>query len=168
MYVLAFVGSDKVFCLMLQRHRIHLKGPWECEWLEPIDRSAALHGPDLHGPETAPTPVSLRVTMPAEWRQMFGCVAGRIRFRRKFGQPTNIGPRERLFIVFDGIGGKGNVWLGQRKLGDVDNRQATARFEVTGLLETRNELIVELSFDPDQSPNQLGGLWGPVAIEIQA
>jgi hypothetical protein len=153
---------------MMQRHRIHLKGPWECEWLEPIDRSNDhLRSPDRHRPGTAATPVSLRVKMPVDWRKVFGCVAGRIRFRRRFGRPTNLGPDERLFVVFDGIGGMGNVWLGRRKLGQVDSHQTTARFELTGLLETRNELVVELRFDPEQSPGQPGGLWGPVAIEIQ-
>ena len=156
---------------MAQRHRIHLRGPWECERLVPIDRLTVLPSDDLRGSdlcdhETVPTSDSCRVTMPVEWRRLFEGVSGRMRFRRRFGRPTNIGPNERLFVVFDGVGGMGNVWLGQRKLGHIDNRQSTARFELTGLLEARNELIVELSFDPEQSPDQPGGLWGPVAIEI--
>jgi hypothetical protein len=133
-------------------HRMHLKGPWQCEWLSPADVSVASIE---------------RVKMPIDWRSVFGEQAGRARLRRKFHKPTNLDADERVFIVFDGIGGRGEVRLGDQVLGQVDETVSTASFEITAALQPANELLVDLEFDPSRHLEMAGGLWGPVAIEIR-
>ncbi|MGH7129010.1 MAG: NRDE family protein, partial [Planctomycetaceae bacterium] len=80
-------------------HRIHLRGPWDYEWLSTSADSRIAVAP------------AGRMKMPASWRDRFGEAAGTVRFRRRFHRPTNLEPRERVFLVFDGIGGRGSVSL---------------------------------------------------------
>ena len=142
----------------MQPHRIHLKGPWTYEW---IGREGGCDS----GAAKQDDPQ--RIKMPAAWRDLFGPVAGNVRFRRSFGKPTNLETDERVFLCFDGIGGTGAVRLNDQELGRLDGNQTTARYDVTGLLGSRNTLLVDLCFTPDESPAEPGGLWRPVAIEIQ-
>lgn len=137
----------------MPNHRIHLKGPWQCEWLSPADVPAAS---------------VQRVKMPSDWRSVFGEQAGRVLLRRKFHKPTNLDAEEIVSLVFDGIGGRGEVRLDDQLLGTVDETVTTLAFEITALLQPTNELLVELDFDPRQDPETAGGLWGPVAIEIRS
>jgi beta-galactosidase/beta-glucuronidase len=143
----------------MQPHRIHLNGPWNYEW---IGRE------DDRGSEGESRTEPLRIKLPAAWSDLFGSVAGNVRFRRSFGKPTNLDSNEQVFLCFDGIGGTGTVRLNDRELGTLDGNQTSARYDVTGLLESRNTLLVELCFAPDESSAEPGGLWRPVAIEIQA
>ncbi len=106
--------------------------------------------------------------MPATWREMFGEQSGRATFRRHFQKPTNLDPHESVSIACDGVGGTGRVALNGRELGPVALTDHTFRFEITPLLQPRNELVVELAFDPDLNSKDAGGLWGFVAIEILA
>ncbi|HUG94317.1 MAG TPA: hypothetical protein VML55_26035 [Planctomycetaceae bacterium] len=137
-------------------HRIHLKGPWEIEWL----------GPEQPADERAAGP--RRVHMPAPWEALFGDAAGTARFRRRFNRPTNLDPQERVFIVFDGIGGQANVSLNARCVGTVAEAAPAAEFDVTAVLESRNVLIVDVAFNPAERPQQPGGLWAAVALEIRS
>ncbi len=155
----------------MQPHRIHLRGPWEYEWLsresKPSDvgsagqdwsvRTAGLDGIQEQG----------RVKLPADWQTLFGLVSGHVRFRRRFGQPTNLDMDEHIFLVFEGVGDTARVSLGQRLLGVILRNQQAARFEVTSFLQPRNELIVDVEFDAEDDPHKPGGLWKPVALEIQ-
>jgi beta-galactosidase/beta-glucuronidase len=137
----------------MSNHRIHLKGPWQCEWLSPTDVPAAS---------------IQRVKMPIDWRSVFGEQAGRVVLRRKFHKPTNLDADETVFVVFDGISGRGDVRLDDQILGPVEETVTTLSFEITALLQPTNELLVELDFDPHRNPDTDGGLWGPVAIEIRS
>jgi beta-galactosidase/beta-glucuronidase len=142
----------------MQPHRIHLNGPWTYEWISRQD--------DCGGEDERPAE-RLRIKLPAAWRDLFGPVAGNVRFRRPFGKPTNLETSERVSLCFDGVGGTGVVRLNDQILGTLDGNQTSARFDLTGLLESRNVLLVDLCFAPDESPAEPGGLWRPVAIEIQ-
>jgi hypothetical protein len=137
-------------------HRIRLKGPWDYEWVASDDAATIEPGSAVG-----------RVKMPADWQSTFGNRSGTVRFHRRFHRPTNLEPYERVSIAFDGIGGAGEVWLNGRKLGAFGVEDKVLCFEVTPCLEMRNELIVEVCFDPSASGRQPGGLWGPVAIEIR-
>ena len=143
----------------MQPHRIHLNGPWTYERIAREDN---------RGSDGDRRAKPVRVKLPAAWLDLFGPVTGNVRFRRSFGKPTNLESNERVFLCFDGIGGTGTVRLNDRELGPLDGNQTSARYDVTGLLESRNTLLVELCFAPDESPAEPGGLWRPVAIEIQA
>jgi beta-galactosidase/beta-glucuronidase len=118
-------------------HRIRLRGPWECE------------------------PPGQRITMPCRWRDtVLGEFAGVVRCRRRFGLPRQIDTHERLWLTFDGLSDAGRISLNGNLLGKHGGA-APLRFEVTGLLQERNELLVEV-----ESSDGEGGLWGEVALEI--
>lgn len=140
-------------------HRIRLKGPWEYEWRPALQNRAPQ-------PAELDFPPKGRVQMPADWSDLFGDVGGRSAFRRHFQKPTNLDPEEKVWIVCDGVGGKGRALLNDRDLGSIAAQQSTARFEITPLLQPRNEIVVELEFDPQAEAGQRGGLWGAVVIEI--
>lgn len=130
-------------------HRMFLKGPWE---VRRLDREEP----------------SRRVTLPASWQTIFGNEAGRAEFRRTFNQPTNLESHEHVWIVFQGVRGAAWVSLNRQRLGEINLDDTTAEFELTPHLALHNELVVQLTFDVGNSPDQPGGLWGPVALEIRS
>lgn len=130
-------------------HRMFLKGPWE---VRRLDREEP----------------SRRVTLPASWQTIFGDEAGRAEFRRKFNQPTNLESHEHVWIVFQGVCGAAWVDLNSQRLGGIDIADETAEFEITPHLALHNELVVQLTFEANDSHDQPGGLWGPVALEIRS
>lgn len=153
-------------------HRMHLKGPWEYEVLS---QSSALEA--TGGSAAAPTapashsdvPATGTVRMPSTWEQSFGAFRGSVRFQRRFHAPTNLDENERVFVVFDGIGGAAHVVMNDHLLGEIPNPQSTAEFEVTALLQKNNRLQIEIRYEGtgcENSPH--GGLWGPVALEIRS
>lgn len=148
----------------MQPHRMHLRGPWQFEWLSA--RPGAVDA-DL-AQESPSTSASGRVKMPATWQSLFGRVSGRARFRRRFHRPTNLDANERVWIVFDGIGGSGHVLINGERLGQFDDGQSSLEFDVTGRLSASNELVVEIEHNADVADAPPGGLWGPVAIEIRS
>jgi len=143
---------------------MHLKGPWQFEW---IDQSTP-SGPSHVEGENSPLLRQGRAKMPADWRSLFGEASGCVRFRRRFHCPTNLEPREQVFIVFDGVGGAARVALNENLLGTSTHDGTTAEFDITDLLEPANELVVDLEFDTSRAEATDGGLWGPVAIEIRS
>jgi hypothetical protein len=142
-------------------YRILLRGPWQAE---PLNRAELDDGATINS-STTKLPAPTTVRLPASWQELFGSFRGRIRFRRKFHPPSNIGAADRLAIVFDGVAGTGPVSLNGRAIGSIEPGAGTARFDVTGLLRTNNELQVDLEFtSPGAAP---GGLFAPVVLEIQ-
>jgi hypothetical protein len=123
-------------------HRIRLRGPWECE------------------PPASAEP--FRVPFPCRWEVMpLAELAGRVRFRRRFGYPGRIDAHERVWVTFAETAGTAEVWLNGRSLGRHEGGGPFA-FEVTACLERRNELVVEV--DAATVPR---GAWGDVALEIR-
>ncbi|MGH7171568.1 MAG: hypothetical protein ACRELG_14930 [Gemmataceae bacterium] len=100
-----------------------------------------------------------RIRLRGPWRREPSRFPGRVRFRRAFGYPGRIDAYERVWLTFAAIGGVAEVRLNNHLLGHI----ATAsEFEVTPLLRTRNELVVEIEGDAEQN-----GLWGEVALEVR-
>lgn len=145
-------------------YRILLRGPWETE---PLSRAENVSRP-TDNLATTELPLPKTVRLPAAWQDLFGPFRGRIRFRRKFHPPSNIADGDRLAIVFDGVGGAGKVSLNGRPLGAIEPGAQTARFDVTGLLRTNNELQVELEFTSVATDSTPGGLFSAVVLEIQS
>jgi beta-galactosidase/beta-glucuronidase len=102
------------------------------------------------------------MSMPCRWSEG-GLVefAGRVRFRRRFGYPGRIDADERVWLTFGGADERAEVWLNGRPLGQHEGAGAF-EFEVTSLLQRRNELVVEV-----ESLTTAGGLWGEVALEVR-
>ncbi len=127
-------------------HRIRLRGPWECE---PISSR-----------NEAPLPSPRRMKMPARWKDAgLPDFAGKVRFRRRFGYPGQLDEDERAWLVFEAIHGDGLIRLNDSELGEI--QEGFFDFEVTSLLNPRNELILDIEADED------GGIVGDVALEIR-
>ncbi len=141
-------------------HRIHLRGPWEFDWLGASPLPTPLPGSQIAGLMLD----ARRIRMPAEWRLVFGPVAGEARFTRRFQWPTEIEEDERAAMVFLGFGGRGAATLNDVPLGLLAG--GAASFDITGRFRSSNLLVVELEFDPAENDSP-GGLWAPVAIEIR-
>jgi beta-galactosidase/beta-glucuronidase len=101
--------------------------------------------------------------MPARWGEggLRG-FAGRVLFSRRFGYPGQIDPEERVWLTFAGLEGQAEVRLNGQVLGRQEGALGPFEFEVTALLQVRNELQVEV-----EAPADSGGLWGDVALEIR-
>src|SRR5262249_18692589 len=84
--------------------------------------------------------------------------AGRGRCRRRFGYPGRIDSYERVWLTFTGVKGSAEVWLNGQSLGRGENAFA---FEVTALLQPRNELLLEVEVAEG------GSLWGEAALEVR-
>ncbi len=133
-------------------HRIRLRGPWHYEWLSHPE----------HQPKNG------RVSLPQEWRELFGDSAGDVRFRRTFHCPTSLATVNRVDLVFEGIGGAVNVCLNGQELAQAEQaieEGLPIRFEIGDLLLPTNDLQVEIGFQPDETQTP-GGLWGLVVLEI--
>lgn len=129
-------------------HRIRLRGPWEYEPLARVDGTGA------------PSPGSM--TMPCRWHAGgLADFSGKVRFRRRFGFPSRIDTHERVWLTFAGADRSAEVWLNGTFLGRHDG-DGPFEFEITGLLQARNELRIDL-----EGSAQRGGLWGEVALEIR-
>ena len=99
------------------------------------------------------------VKLPAAW----GKPGENVVFSRRFNWLAELEPDERVYLVFDGYGGSGPVSVNGTALGDLTN--SPAEFEVTQLLQPRNELEVSLSFQG--LGDQPRGLWGNVMLEVR-
>jgi uncharacterized protein with NRDE domain len=150
-------------------YRILLRGPWQVEPLCRAERTGGFRADcSTIDSSTRQLPASCVVRLPASWQDLFGTYRGKVRFRRKFHPPSNIGSADRLTLVLDGVGGEGTVFLNGRRLGAIESETSSARFDVTGLLRTNNELQVDLEFIGTAQGAAPGGLYGPVVLEIDA
>jgi hypothetical protein len=89
---------------------------------------------------------------------------GPVRFRRRFGYPGRIDAHERVWLTFEGVAGEAEIRLNGHTLGrrSPSEQGEASEFDVTSLLQARNELIVDLIGAVGQ-----GGLWGEVALEVR-
>jgi len=103
------------------------------------------------------------MSVPCRWNEGgLGDFAGRARYSRHFGIPRQIDAHERIWLTFAGADARADVWLNGRLLGQEEGAAAPFEFEVTTLLQARNELTVEV-----EAPAGNGGLYGEVALEIR-
>jgi hypothetical protein len=139
-------------------HRIRLRGPWECE---PIERWIRVHdGTTKTSKESLPPKRTM--TLPCRWMEGgLGDFAGKVRYLRRFGRPGRIDAHERVWLTFGGADAIAEVWLNGQFLGCKVGICDAFEFDVTTLLQSRNNLVVEVEGDEG------GGLNGEVALEIR-
>jgi beta-galactosidase/beta-glucuronidase len=114
--------------------------------------------------------------MPGDWSADLGAdFLGRVRYTRRFNCPTNLEPRERVWLVFDGIDHEAQVTLNGQALAQFRGCRETHRVEITRALAPNNVLAVDVSlaaevFDDARIRGQraggAGGLFGEVRLEI--
>ena len=67
-----------------------------------------------------------------------------LQLRRRFGCPSNLDPNERVELVIDPLDAAGDVSLNAQPLGPLAPAPVATRFDVTLLLQPRNELLLDL------------------------
>jgi hypothetical protein len=108
------------------------------------------------------------VQLPAEWRALFGPIAGTAVFERRFNRPTGLSDGHRVRIVLRDVSGLQHVVLNDAPLA-VENADESSQFvEITQRMESHNRLTIQLQFDPALDQAVQGGLWQPVILEIEA
>ena len=84
------------------------------------------------------------MTLPCRWDEGgLADFAGRVRFTRRFGLPTNLDLTEQVWLVFEGADGTTSVTLNAQLLG-VHSAAEPFEFEITRCCSAR-ELHVEVS-----------------------
>jgi Glycosyl hydrolase 2 galactose-binding domain-like len=154
-----------------KNHVIRLRGPWE---VEPVARFVE-SGLGNRREETDGLPAGGKTPVPGDWGQLLGAdFLGRVRYTRGFNLPTNLGPQERVWLVFDGVNERAQVALNGQPLGEFNHRDCPREFEITPLLLPHNRLTVEVCLGADtvqhdsagEQPFGAGGLVGEVRLEI--
>ena len=156
-------------------HTIRLRGPWN---YQPLARTTwTPTGTSL--PTEEDVPAGGRLNIPSSWEPVLGeNFFGQVRFQRYFHSPTGLTEQDQVFIRIDEVDALASVYLNDQPLGDIPPGAGPTRFDVTILLQQRNqlEIVVDLPMllsdsAPLQragSPEQAGGLTGEVAIEIHS
>lgn len=150
-------------------HVIRLRGPWR---YDVIVRA----GTAVEMAREAEPPTTGQMTLPDDWGDVLGNgFRGRVRFTRRFGRPSGLEPHERVWLVIGGADASGMATLNDRPLGRVPGYCLSGHFDVTELLEDRNELAVDVELPPDEHhplrpgrENLPGGLMGEVRLEVRA
>jgi hypothetical protein len=119
-------------------HRIRLRGPWECE-------------------PTGQPPGRLVMPCTLDEAGLAG-VSGMVRFRRRFGYPGRIDAHERVWLVLEGMPGPARLLVNDIDPGAVES-PGTHEFDVTALLQPRNELVIDLDV--------AAGLWHEATLEVR-
>lgn len=130
---------------------MNLRGPWQTERLAGLEEL----------PDFPP-----QVKLPATWEELFGRAVGTVSFTRNLGCPTNLTPESRVFLVLDDYRGQGTASFNGSQLGEISAENTAAEFEVTPLLQRRNQVQITLTVDPGAAENP-GGLPGLIGLEIE-
>jgi hypothetical protein len=182
-------------------HVIRLRGPWEYEPLARVapitstqDRQLTVQssrfsplapggtGAGNEGTTNAELPPPGRIHLPADWTGTLGKgFRGRVRYRRRFNRPTGLEPRNRVWLVIDGVDACGQHSLNGQPLGSIDGYALPAESDVTELLTASNVLEIDVELNEScvgesRLPAILrpgrellaGGPIGEVRLEIRA
>src|SRR5207247_2791050 len=125
--------------IVMYPHRMRLHGPWQ---FEPLARTVVF--PDGHielRADSVPAPAQMKIPTTYRRTPLDGC-RGRVRWRRNFHRPRSLEPNERLWLVFDGVDYFATLGLNGTPLGQHEGYFDSFEFDVTSLVEERNELVV--------------------------
>lgn len=145
-------------------HTIRIRGPW---------LRVVIHGSVTDAEESSSRKT---VQMPSGWVNDLGAdFCGQVEYRRNFNKPTGINQQTRIHLALDEVVGHGEVMLNGQLLGVICWPDRNMRFEITGRIAHRNELVVAIralshaeiaAHVPPGQPLPEGGLVGEVRLEI--
>ena len=124
-------------------HVIRLRGPWQFSTIPqlPFADSDGGHEEVEH---------SQTVGLPCDLCELLGDdYVGQVQLSRRFGLPTKLEPDEQIGLVVRASSGFGQVRLNGEDLGSLDDPTGLNRFDVTEQLQTRNELVIEVTVPSD-------------------
>lgn len=153
---------------MTNVHRIRLRGPWQ---VEPLSRLRQ-HAGGTVMEQTSSLPPGGVTTTPFDCRQIplgVGDAGGRVRYRRRFGRPTHLGPDECILLVVPPLTAPADVRINGTLLGQVEPHGRAGRFDITERLKDRNELWIDLLRQPGEqapTPDQPSSDATTVCLEI--
>jgi hypothetical protein len=134
-------------------HTIRLRGPWKLMPLFNMRDSQMLPG----GKPLGFVGETITQQLPAAWDAVLPSFRGTVRYMRRFGQPTNLAPNERVWLAVDKVAGSAAITVNGEKVSD-------AFFDVTDLLHERNLLEIDVT---QTDPALPAGLVGDVRLEIR-
>lgn len=125
-------------------HIIRLRGPWQL---------FAANATESEAIETA---------VPGDWSLLGADFPGPARFVRRFGIPTNLST-ERVSLVIEHVHAWASIALNGNFLGNQKDDDGSRKYDVTSLLQPRNEISIVLELNGKTGPGSLG----EVRLEIE-
>ncbi len=123
-------------------HQIRLRGPWE---LTPLARVVVTSTGQQEVAKDLPA--GGRIQMPSDGRELLGDdFTGRARLTRRFNQPTNLDPRERVLLVLASLDERGVVRLNGEQLSVAADSATARRHDITRQLKLHNVLEIDLPY----------------------
>jgi hypothetical protein len=135
-------------------HSMRLRGPWEYVWLSP----------NL-GEDSLGCPLSGTVKIPVTWEECFGKTPGTVLWSRRFQQPTNVEPTERVMIAAPTLAGVQAVRINDASLPLDDQPESGFRFDITEVIQPTNLLQIEMICKSESEASERG-MTEPAVIEI--
>ncbi len=139
------------------RHKIRLHGPWHYEPLSKLDA----------GNKPGEMPLAGSMKIPADWSAELGPgFQGSVLFKRRFTIPSNLEASERVALVIEKINGTAAIRINKQDIGTISLDARSSHFDVTDMLEQRNELEINIDWRTDVDSRESGGIVGEVRLEI--
>ncbi len=155
---------------MNEPYVIRLRGPWE---FQPLERMVLVAAGEYRR-QTDQLPPGGRARVPDDWHEALGVeFRGRVRYTRRFNCPTNLGARDRVWLVCEGADHRASVAMNEQALFEMVGAEHPAGHDVTEMLQPRNTVTIDVSLDPEDTARppdrqgKAGGLIGEVRLEIR-
>jgi hypothetical protein len=144
-------------------HIICLHGPWQYEPVALTQLGPSGESIDLPG--ELPPQGTLRI--PSDWSATLGSeFRGRVRYKRRFGRPSNLDADEQIDLILHEISGLATITLNGSHLRETKIGELACRIDVTSLLLARNELEIEVNLPRGSHDIAVGGIVGEVQLVI--
>src|SRR5690606_38734970 len=89
-------------------------------------------------------------------------------FERRFNRPTGLTAQHQVLIALRDVPGVVDLRINSDRVAAESASPSFRTFDITTCLQPYNRMVIAITFDPAESPGQLGGLWQPVELRIEA
>ena len=116
-------------------------------------------------------PADCRHPIPSDWGDWLGhSFRGRVEYRRRFGLPTQLEPRQAVWLVLEAVDFEASIALNEIELGTMRLGDPPFRVDIGNRLQHSNHLkvVIDLPAEADRGERNSapGGLIGSVRLEI--